>query len=101
SHGAYAGQQAKAEAAKLGLWAGTFQAPWVWRLAHADNRPLSNQPLGLINRHQVAQSGYSCEPRRTCSQISSCDEASWYLANCSWGRKLDRDKDGIACESQC
>ncbi|WP_084641871.1 MULTISPECIES: excalibur calcium-binding domain-containing protein [unclassified Mesorhizobium] len=21
--------------------------------------------------------------------------------NCSWGRKLDRDKDGIACESQC
>ncbi|MER9273632.1 thermonuclease family protein [Mesorhizobium sp. M0643] len=38
-----------AEAAKLGLWAGTFQAPWVWRLAHADNRPLSNQPLGLIN----------------------------------------------------
>ncbi|WP_352851814.1 excalibur calcium-binding domain-containing protein [Mesorhizobium sp. M0895] len=90
-----------AEAAKLGLWAGTFQAPWVWRLAHADNRPLSNQPLGLINRHQVAQSGYSCEPRRTCSQISSCDEASWYLANCSWGRKLDRDKDGIACESQC
>ncbi|MER9714177.1 thermonuclease family protein [Mesorhizobium sp. M0174] len=101
SHGAYAGQQAKAEAAKLGLWAGTFQAPWVWRLAHADNRPLFNQPLGLINRHQVAQSGYSCEPRRTCSQISSCDEASWYLANCSWGRKLDRDKDGIACESQC
>ncbi|WP_352784157.1 excalibur calcium-binding domain-containing protein [Mesorhizobium sp. M0643] len=33
--------------------------------------------------------------------MSSCDEASWYLANCSWGRKLDRDKDGIACESQC
>ncbi|MER8710277.1 thermonuclease family protein [Mesorhizobium sp. M1088] len=101
SHGAYAGQQAKAEAAKLGLWAGTFQAPWEWRLAHADNRPLSSQPLGFINCHQVAQSGYSCEPRRTCSQISSCDEASWYLANCSWGRKLDRDKDGIACESLC
>ncbi|MES0108815.1 thermonuclease family protein [Mesorhizobium sp. M0013] len=28
SHGAYAAQQATAEAAKVGLWAGTFQAPW-------------------------------------------------------------------------
>ncbi|MER9473533.1 excalibur calcium-binding domain-containing protein [Mesorhizobium sp. M0520] len=99
--GAYAQQEAKAKASKRGIWVGAFQAPWDWRLAHADNRPLSNQPLGFINRQQVAQSGYSCQPRRTCLQISSCDEANWYLANCSWGGKLDRDKDGIACESLC
>ncbi|MFD1975308.1 excalibur calcium-binding domain-containing protein [Mesorhizobium kowhaii] len=37
----------------------------------------------------------------TCSQISSCDEARWYLDNCSWGGKLDRDSDGIPCESLC
>jgi endonuclease YncB( thermonuclease family) len=100
SHGAYAGQQAKAEAAKIGLWVGAFQAPWEWRAAHTDGvRPATSQPLGLINR-QVAQS-YSCQPRRTCPQISSCDEANWYLANCPWGGKLDRDKDGIPCESLC
>lgn len=101
SHGAYAAQQAKAEAAKVGLWVGAFQPPWDWRAGHGDGgvRTTTSQPLGLINR-QVAQS-YSCQPRLTCSQISSCDEANWYLGNCPWGGKLDRDKDGIPCESLC
>ncbi|WP_246685785.1 thermonuclease family protein [Mesorhizobium sp. B2-4-6] len=34
SHGAYAQQQAQAEAAKVGLWVGAFQAPWEWRSEH-------------------------------------------------------------------
>lgn len=101
SHGAYAAQQAKAETAKVGLWVGNFEAPWDWRASHADGAASSSQPLG-IDRKLVAQSGnYSCEPRRYCSQISSCDEAQWYLHNCSWGRKLDRDGDGVACETLC
>lgn len=100
SHGAYAGQQAKAEKAKVGLWVGTFQAPWAWRAGHTDNKArVVSQPLGIINR-QVAQS-YSCQPRRTCPQIRSCAEANWYLANCPWGGKLDRDSGGIPCESLC
>jgi len=49
---------------------------------------------------QTAQS-WSCQPRKTCGKISSCEEAEWYLANCSWGGKLDRDSDGIPCESVC
>ncbi|TIM21294.1 MAG: thermonuclease family protein [Mesorhizobium sp.] len=100
SHGAYAAQQAKAEAAKVGLWVGKFQPPWEWRAGHGDARPaVIERPLGIINR-QVAQS-YSCQPRRKCSQISSCDEAQWYLSNCPWGGKLDRDGDGQACETLC
>lgn len=102
SHGAYAAQQAEAEAAKVGLWVGNFQAPWNWRASHADGAAPSSQPLGVVSRKLIAQSGsYSCEPRRYCSQISSCDEAQWYLHNCSWGRKLDRDGDGLACETLC
>nr|WP_318013451.1 thermonuclease family protein [Mesorhizobium sp. ES1-3] len=31
SHGAYAQQQATPEAARVGVWVGTFQAPWEWR----------------------------------------------------------------------
>ncbi|RVD18167.1 MAG: thermonuclease family protein [Mesorhizobium sp.] len=100
SGGAYAAQQAKAEAVKIGLWAGKFQAPWEWRAGHGDNaRPAVSEPLGITNR-QVAQS-YSCQRRRKCSQISSCDEAQWYLSNCPWGGKLDRDGDGVACETLC
>ncbi|MER9623289.1 thermonuclease family protein [Mesorhizobium sp. M0222] len=101
SRAAYAGQQATAKAAKAGLWAGTFQVPWEWRAAHAEGAAPSNRPLGIISRPLVAQSGYSCQPRRTCSQIGSCDEAQWYLQNCSWGGKLDRDGDGQACETLC
>ncbi|WP_352642718.1 excalibur calcium-binding domain-containing protein [Mesorhizobium sp. M0520] len=32
---------------------------------------------------------------------ATSDEANWNLQNCSWGRKLDRDKDGIPCENLC
>lgn len=100
SHGAYAQQQAKAKAARIGLWVGTFQAPWEGRAQHADNKgPAISQSLGIISR-QVVQS-YSCQPRRYCSQTGSCEEAQWYLHNCSWGRKLDRDGDGRACETLC
>ncbi|RWG07821.1 MAG: thermonuclease family protein [Mesorhizobium sp.] len=101
SHGAYAAQQTKAEAAKVGLWVGKFEAPWDWRASHADDAMPSNQPLGVISRKVVAHGSYWCEPRRYCSQINSCDEAQWYLHNCSWGRKLDRDGDGVACETLC
>ncbi|MBZ9709826.1 excalibur calcium-binding domain-containing protein [Mesorhizobium sp. ESP7-2] len=101
SHGAYAQQQATAEAAKIGVWAGKFQAPWEWRAEHADGAAPSRQPLGIVSRKLVAQGGYSCEPRRTCKQIGSCDKAQWYLQNCSWGGKLDRDGDGVACEALC
>ncbi|GLR45545.1 hypothetical protein GCM10007880_60630 [Mesorhizobium amorphae] len=100
SHGTYSAQQAKAETAKIGIWVGAFQAPWAWRAQHSESTP-SSKPLGIIKRSLVAQSGYACEPRRYCSQIGSCEEARWYLENCSWGGKLDRDKDGVPCEGLC
>ncbi|MFC3321294.1 tyrosine-type recombinase/integrase [Mesorhizobium cantuariense] len=72
SRGAYAAQQSKAEAAKIGLWVGTFEAPWDWRASHADGAaPPSSQRLGIVSRPLVAQSGYSCDPRRYCSQIGA------------------------------
>lgn len=54
------------------------------------------EETGLV----VAQS-YSCQPRKTCGQIGSCQEANWYLWNCSWGGRLDGDSDGVPCESIC
>ncbi|RWC73338.1 MAG: thermonuclease family protein [Mesorhizobium sp.] len=101
SHGSYASQQADAQRAKIGIWVGTFTAPWDWRATHAaNNKPGNDTSYGLTGRRQIAQS-YSCQPRRYCKQISSCDEARWYLNNCSWGPKLDRDGDGIPCEGIC
>jgi len=99
SNGAYAAQQSAAKAAKRGMWRGYFEEPWSWRSEHAE-RGKPSQPLGILSRPAMAQT-YSCQPRRKCPQISSCEEAYWYLNNCSWGGKLDRDSDGIPCESLC
>jgi hypothetical protein len=44
---------------------------------------------------------WSCNPRKTCSRIGSCDEAYWHYRNCSWGGRLDGDNDGVPCESIC
>lgn len=60
SHGAYAQQQTAAESAKVGVWVGTFEAPWDWRTEHADNsQAATDRQLRLVNHGQVAQS-YSC-----------------------------------------
>jgi len=44
-------------------------------------------------------SGYSCDGRTYCSQMKSCAEAKYFLANCP-GVKMDGDKNGIPCEQQ-
>ncbi len=49
---------------------------------------------------QAPQSNFSCSPRKTCGEMSSCDEAKFHLNQCGNGR-LDSDKDGIPCESLC
>ncbi len=43
---------------------------------------------------------FSCNPRKNCGQMSTCDEAKFHLNQCGNGG-LDRDKDGIPCESLC
>ena len=45
------------------------------------------------------QTVYSCEGKVYCSEMTSCEEAMFYLRNCS-GTKMDGDGDGIPCESQ-
>lgn len=64
---------------------------------------MSGRPEAAVQERLMllARGGYSCSPRRSCGQIGSCDEARWYLANCSWGGKLDRDSDGVPCETIC
>ena len=41
-----------------------------------------------------------CGSKRYCTQMQSCEEARFYLSKCGLD-KLDKDKDGIPCESLC
>jgi excalibur calcium-binding domain-containing protein len=40
-----------------------------------------------------------CDGRIYCSQMTSCAEAKYFLANCP-GVKMDGDRNGIPCEQQ-
>lgn len=40
-----------------------------------------------------------CDGRQYCSQMRSCEEATWFLQNCS-NMKMDGEGDGIPCEDQ-
>ncbi len=66
--------------------------------APAVSVPVQSQPGFAVVQKPSAD---SCPSRRYCSQIGSCEEARYYLANCSWGALLDSDSDGMPCESIC
>lgn len=42
---------------------------------------------------------FSCDGRLHCSQMTSCEEATFFLKNCP-GTKMDGDNDGVPCEAQ-
>lgn len=62
--------------------------------------PASSPDPDIYRPKAMAQS-WDCQPRKTCGKIRSCEEAEYYLHNCSWGGKLDGDDDGAPCETLC
>ena len=42
---------------------------------------------------------YQCDGRQHCSQMSSYEEAKFFIENCP-NTKMDGDNDGIPCERQ-
>lgn len=55
-------------------------------------QPATSQPKPLSRT-------YRCDGRQHCSQMTSCEEANYFLRNCP-GTKMDGDNDGIPCEKQ-
>jgi hypothetical protein len=47
----------------------------------------------------VAESKFKCDGRIYCSQMTSCEEAEFFLENCP-GVKMDGGGDGVPCERQ-
>lgn len=42
---------------------------------------------------------FRCEGKTRCTQMSSCEEATFYIRNCP-DTQMDGDNDGVPCESQ-
>lgn len=47
----------------------------------------------------AAPQQFQCDGRTHCSQMTSCEEAQFFLDNCP-GTAMDGDNDGIPCEKQ-
>lgn len=59
-----------------------------------------SMPRSLFDNSSINNSKFKCEGKTVCKQMQSCDEAKFYLKTCKL-YKLDRDNDGIPCESIC
>ena len=73
----------------------------VWATVYI--RHFSGRGFSLMqsSSHNTVQASarYSCTGKNHCSQMRSCEEATFYLRNCP-GTKMDGDGDGIPCERQ-
>lgn len=57
--------------------------------------------LGSVERAAPqAASGFVCGAKRTCRQMTSCQEATFHLTTCGV-RSLDGNSDGVACNGLC
>ena len=98
-------QQAKA--AKRGLW-GLPETergpPWDWRKGScptASAVPASSPASPAVSAPKAAASGgFSCSGKRYCREMTSCEEAKFYLNTCGV-RSLDGNHDGVPCETLC
>ena len=69
------------------------------RRAIATSTAKASPSQGSAPSPSAAQARFSCDGRKYCSQMTSCQEAKYFLKNCP-GTKMDGDRDGIPCEEQ-
>ena len=92
---------------KKGMWGdANILPPWEWRqrneqgAARAKPQAMSSGQgtKAPANPFPSAQQ-FKCDGRTYCSQMRSCQEATFFLNNCP-GTKMDGNNDGIPCERQ-
>lgn len=83
--------QKEAEASKVGLWADS---------ACLTNTTQPSSTTGFPGGSSEGSSGFTCSVKKTCPQMTNCAEAQFYLNTCGV-KSLDRDGDGVPCETIC
>lgn len=56
-------------------------------------------PINTITSQVRGASRFQCDGRTLCSQMKSCEEATYFLNNCP-NTKMDGNGDGVPCEKQ-
>ncbi len=115
--GAYRAQQRAAQAEHRGLHAaGDAITPREFRRRHgrcdaasADRQAGASPPITMPTTPAPPRAAapttapppgeLRCDGRRYCTQMRSCEEATWFLRHCP-DTRLDGDGDGVPCESR-
>ncbi|MFC5849376.1 excalibur calcium-binding domain-containing protein [Deinococcus petrolearius] len=92
--GVYQDAERRAKAARKGLHAGTFQAPWDYRKNPA-NPPTAGTPKAASPLPAAGSSGVSYP---NCSAARAAGTAPVRVGQPGYGKHLDRDGDGVGCE---
>lgn len=82
-----------ARRAKVGLWSlpeTQRVPPWEWR---------KKSPRTGVSTKKASIKA-ECGDKTKCNQMTSCEEAKFYLNECGLTR-LDGDKNGLPCEALC
>lgn len=53
----------------------------------------------LLQPSSSTHQKFRCDGREYCSQMRSCEEATFFIQNCP-NTKMDGDHDGVPCERQ-
>lgn len=59
----------------------------------------SDAPVAVSRPQPVGSPAFRCEGKTRCHQMTSCEEAKFYLHNCP-GVTIDGDNDGVPCERE-
>lgn len=87
----YRDAEARAKLARRGLYAGTFQNPWDYRKNPAN-------PVSAGTPRSAAQPTTGQVYYRSCAAARAAGAAPLRVGQPGYGKHLDRDGDGVACE---
>jgi cold shock CspA family protein len=74
-------------------------AAWSGYRHYTDRFPATAVIRGVSLPLAPVVSSFKCDGRTLCSQMTSCQEATYFLKNCP-GTTMDGNNDGVPCEQQ-
>jgi hypothetical protein len=72
---------------------------FAYQRAHRAIPPSYAAELPPAVEKESNSASFRCDGRTYCSQMTSCEEANFFLENCP-GVKMDGEGDGVPCERQ-
>jgi hypothetical protein len=70
-----------------------------WRARSIETEEANAPPAFVLGESLRTHQQFVCEGKTRCSQMHSCEEATFYLNHCP-NVAIDGDNDGVPCEDQ-